>query len=84
MKTKNFLTVLAFAIAIGSAFASQHFGTTGYSRKADVSGQTADCQSRKICTGSTVACEITLTSPNVTVDLFDASTGSCGNLLMQD
>ena len=84
MKTKNFLTVLAFAVAIGSAFASEHFGTTGYSRKADVSGQISDCQQRKICTGSTVQCTIDLGSPAVIVNLFDTSTGTCANALMQD
>jgi hypothetical protein len=83
MKRTFLFSSLAFVLAIGTAIGTRHFAT-GYSKKADVAGQTADCQARMLCIGTTVICQVALPSPPVTVVLYEAPTGSCGLALSQD
>lgn len=59
MKIKNVVTALVFALAMGSAIASDVLlPQVAYSKKADVPGQEADCQERGICEGGTIDCSL--------------------------
>lgn len=85
MKKTNLFAVAVFMMAIGTAVASDYLlAVPGYTRKADVPGQVADCEQRGSCEGNMIACEVTfdhdndpLTAP-ITRQLWDASSGTCG------
>lgn len=90
MKIKNVFTALVFMLAIGSAVASDVLlSQVAYSKKADVSGQQADCQERGICSGGTVDCSITFdpdgTGPlgYITRPMYEGIGTSCGARLKQ-
>jgi hypothetical protein len=89
MKTKkSFFAILAFLMAIGSAFASEYLlAAPAWTKKIDVPGQTADCVKRLSCSGSGTPCSITFLNQNViiTVPAYDGATQNettCGERLM--
>lgn len=61
MKIKNVLMALAFVFAIGSALASEFLAPeVGFTRKADIVGQTADCEPRAMCSDGSTLCTIAI------------------------
>jgi len=89
MKTKkSFFAILAFLMAIGSAFASEYFlAVPAWTKKSDVPGQTADCVQRLTCSANGTPCSITFLNQgvNITVPAYDGSERNettCGERLM--
>ena len=85
------MVLFVFFSAIGSSVASSLLTPVpGYTRKADVEGQVADCEQRGECQGTTRACQITfdhdddINTPDITVDLHSNATGTCGAVLLKD
>lgn len=60
MKLRNIVSAFAFALALGSAFASEIFvEPRAFTRKADVPLQSEDCEEHGSCPGGTVDCLVT-------------------------
>lgn len=90
MKKKNFLTLMVFVLAIGSSLASSYLvPIDGYTRKADVPGQVANCVLRDQCDGTSRTCTATFdhdnnsATANITRDLYSPAS-TCVSLLSED
>ncbi|MBA4058664.1 MAG: hypothetical protein C0490_28365 [Marivirga sp.] len=84
---KNFLTALAFVLAIGSALASEFFvAQQGYTKRSEVpDSQSEDCKPREFCNGNANPCTMIIGSS--VVNLYDGSTQSqstCGQILREN
>ncbi len=70
---KGIFTALAFALAIGSAFASDYFGfKQGFTNRTEVpDNQPDDCLPREFCVGIDTPC--TMVVGSTIVNLYDGS-----------
>ena len=77
-KLKLKLPLIAFMLAIGSAFASEKlFPTESYTRKVDLPTQVENCMERGTCDGSSGVCSATFGT--ITVNFYNATCTSTLN-----
>ena len=80
-KIRIALATATFMLAISGAFASKlFFADDGYTKKADVPGQTETCKFRASCAGGTATCTFNIGGTDY--NLYKTAT-SCVTLLTQ-